>query len=156
MKEIFYYLGIMCFGYVLGTFLCFVYKWMKLGFELVNDYEEPEKPVYTQQHYEFIQNVTGEKSLFDKVNDIVKNEKLFIVDDEGKKENINLSYASGSDLVFKLPVNYKYAIKRFGFGKHLPDFNKAMLEADKELQNTCRKVLKPPRQTPRRDTNTYL
>lgn len=46
MEKIFYYFGIMCFGYIIGTFLCFIYKWMKLGFDLVNEYEEPEKSAW--------------------------------------------------------------------------------------------------------------
>ncbi len=93
----------MCFGYILGTFLCFVYKWMKLGFDLVNDYEEePEKPIYTQQHFEFIKKIRKEESLFDKVNNVVKNEKLFIVDNEGKRKSIKLSYTADDNLIFKI------------------------------------------------------
>lgn len=111
MKEIFYYFGIMCFGYIIGTFSCFVYKWMKLGFDLVNEYDKEgfQKPIYTQEHYEYIQNLRKEESLFDRVNNIVKDENLFITNESGETKYIKLSHASGDNLIFKeLPTYCKY------------------------------------------------
>lgn len=57
MREIFYYFGIMCFGYILGIVLNGIYKWIKLGFDLVNEYEEDKqvnwsvREPYTKEHF---------------------------------------------------------------------------------------------------------
>jgi hypothetical protein len=143
----------MCFGYVLGTFFCFVYKWMKLGFDLVNDYEEEDlqKPIYTQQHYEL-----AKESLFDKIKKAVDSEKLFIINDYGERIKIELSHTDGDNVVFNPDFNIDKTSYFFDRcmnnykeyvvcdGKNTPvedylksDFNKQALEADKELQRVC-------------------
>jgi metal-sulfur cluster biosynthetic enzyme len=62
-----------------------------------------------------------EKSLFERVKEVVSPENLFVINELGEKIKIGLSYTSGYDVVFKPIIEFKKCDAKEDINNHIKE-----------------------------------